>query len=60
MPVADLSFGWQEAVAAFVIISAIAFLVTWVMTDLGHVARTPYVAIVFLTTLALAAGYACA
>ena len=57
MPVADPSFGWQEAVAAFVMISAIAFLVTWVVTDLGHVARTPYVAILFLTTLALAAGY---
>ena len=34
-----------------------AFLVTWVVTDLGHVSRTPYVAILTLTTLALAAGY---
>jgi hypothetical protein len=57
MPVADPSFGWQEAFAAFVIISVVAFLVTWIVTDLGHVARTPYVAILFLTTLALAAGY---
>lgn len=57
MPVADPSFGWQEAITAFVIISAVAFLVTWVVTDLGHVARTPYVAILFFTTLALAAGY---
>jgi len=57
MPVADPSFGWQEAVAAFVIISVVAFLVTWVVTDLGHVSRTPYVAVLTLTTLALAAGY---
>jgi hypothetical protein len=57
MPVADSAFGWQEAVAAFAVISVVAFLVTWVVTDLGHVPRTPYVAILTLTTLALAAGY---
>lgn len=57
MPVADASFGWQDALAAFSIISTVAFLVTWVVTDLGHVSRTPYVAILTLTTLALAAGY---
>jgi hypothetical protein len=57
MPVAGISFGWQEAVAAFATISVVAFLVTWVVTDLGHVSRTPYVAILTLTTLALAAGY---
>ena len=57
MPVADPSFGWQEAIAAFAIISVVAFSVTWVVTDLGRVSRTPYVAILTLTTLALAAGY---
>ena len=57
MPVADPSFGWQEATAAFAVISVVAFLVTWVVTDLGHVSRTPYVAILTLTTLALAGGY---
>jgi hypothetical protein len=57
MPVADPSFGWQEAIAAFAVISVVAFLVTWVVTDLGHVPRTPYVAILTLTTLALAGGY---
>jgi hypothetical protein len=57
MPVADPSFGWQEAIAAFAVISIVAFLVTWVVTDLGHVSRTPYVAILMLTTLALAGGY---
>ena len=40
MPVADSSFGWQEAIGAFGIISVVAFLVTWVVTDLGHVSRT--------------------
>ena len=57
MPVADPSIGWQGAIAAFAIISVVAFLVTWVVTDLGHVPRTPYVAILALTTLALSAGY---
>jgi hypothetical protein len=57
MPVADPSFVWQEAIAALAIISVVAFSVTWVVTDLGRVSRTPYVAILTLTTLALAAGY---
>ena len=55
MPVADSSFGWQEAIGAFDHLG-VAFLVTWVVTDLGHV-EDPYVAILALTTLALAAGY---
>ena len=37
MPVPDPSFGWQDATAAFAIIAIVAFLVTWVVTDLGHV-----------------------
>ena len=57
MPVADPSFTWQQATAAFAIIAVVAFLVTWIVTDLGHVSRTPYVAVLTLTTLALAAGY---
>ena len=57
MPVPDPSFGWQDATAAFAIIAVVAFLVTWVVTDRGHVSRTPYVAILTLTTLALTAGY---
>ncbi|MGA9161409.1 MAG: hypothetical protein WB297_11185, partial [Actinomycetota bacterium] len=39
------------------IIAVVAFLVTWVVTDLAHVPRTPYVAILSLTTAALAGGY---
>jgi len=57
MPVADPSFGWQEAAAAFAIISVVAFLVSWVVTDLARVSRTPYVAILAVTTFALAGGY---
>lgn len=57
MPVPDPAFGWQDAAAAFAIIAVVAFLVTWVVTDLGHVSRTPYVAVLTVATLALAAGY---
>lgn len=57
MPVPGSSFGWQEAIAAFAVVSLVAFLVTWLVTDLGHVRRTPYVAVLTGTTLALAAGY---
>jgi hypothetical protein len=57
MPVADSLFGWREAIAAFAVISVVAVLVTWTVTDLGRVSRTPYIAILTLTTLGLAAGY---
>lgn len=57
MPVPGPSFGWQDATAAFAIIAVVAFLVTWIVTDLGHVSRTPYVAILTVTTFGLAAGY---
>jgi hypothetical protein len=57
MPVPDPSSGWQDATVAFAIIAVVAFLVTWVVTDLGHVPRTPYVAILTVTTFGLGAGY---
>jgi hypothetical protein len=57
MPIADPSFAWQEALAGFAIISIVAFLVTWVVTDLGRVSRTPYIAVLALTTITLAGGY---
>ena len=41
MPGADATFGWQEAIAGFAVISIAAFLVTWIVTDLAHVSRTP-------------------
>ena len=57
MPIADPSSGWQEALAGFAVISIVAFLVTWVVTDLGRVSRTPYIAVLALTTISLAGGY---
>lgn len=57
MPVADPGFGWIEATLAFGAIAVAAFLVTWVVTDLLGVRRTPYVAILLALTLGLGAAY---
>jgi hypothetical protein len=57
MPVADPSFGWLEAAGAFGVLSVVAFAVTWIVTDLAHVPRTPYVAVLTVTTLVLGLGY---
>jgi len=57
MPLPDPSFAWQEAIVSFTIIAFVAFLVTWVVTDIGGVSRTPYVAVLTLTTLALSGDY---
>jgi hypothetical protein len=57
MPGADLTSSGQEALAGFAVISIVAFLVTWIVTDLGHVSRTLYVAILAVTTITLSAGY---
>ena len=57
MPLPESTFGWQDALAAFAIISTLSFLVTWIVTDVARVPRTSYVAILALTTLALSAGY---
>ena len=58
MPLPDPSFAWQEAILSFAaVIAFVAFLVTWVVTDLGRVPRTPYVAVLTLTTLGLSADY---
>jgi hypothetical protein len=54
---ADPSFGWVEAAAAFTVIAIVAFLVTWLVTDVGRVPRTPYVAVLTLVTLGLGTGY---
>ena len=57
MPFAESTFDLGSAVAAFAIISAVAFLVTWLVTDVARVPRTPYIAILAVTTLALSVGY---
>jgi hypothetical protein len=57
VPSVDVSSGWQEAIAALAIISVAAFLVTWIVTDVLHVARTPYVAVLSMVVAVLSAGY---
>jgi hypothetical protein len=57
MPVADPSFGWLEAAGAFGLVIVVAFAVTWIVTDLARVSRTPYIAVLTVTTLVLGVGY---
>lgn len=57
MPAADPSFGWLEAAGAFGVLSVVAFAVTWIVTDLARVPRTPYVAVLTMTTLVLGFGF---
>jgi hypothetical protein len=57
MPAADPSFGWPAAIGALAIVSLGGFLVTWIVTDIARVSRTPYVLVLALTTLLLSAGY---
>jgi hypothetical protein len=57
MPVADPAFGWQEAAAAFAIITVAAFLVTWTLTDLLRIPRAPYIPVLLAVALGLGAGY---
>jgi hypothetical protein len=57
MPSADASFTWQEALTAFAIVALVAFLITWVLTDLLRIHRAPYIPILLAVTLGLGAGY---
>jgi hypothetical protein len=57
MPVAEVGFTWQQALGAFAIITVAAFLVTWVLTDLLQIPRTPYIPMLLVLALALGAGY---
>jgi uncharacterized membrane protein YdcZ (DUF606 family) len=45
MPTASPSFTWQEAALAYGVLTVAAFLVTWIVTDVLHVGRTAYVAV---------------
>jgi hypothetical protein len=60
MPSADPMFTWQEALIAFTIIAGAAFLVSWLLTDVLQIRRTPYIAALFLITLWLGADYCAA
>ena len=58
-PLADLGIG--DALMLLGIITALSFAVSWIATDVLHVSRTPYIAILALTTgLATAATVAIA
>jgi hypothetical protein len=57
MPTVEASFGWQEAATMLTIIVVTAFLVTWIVTDVLHVSRTPYVAILSAVVAGLSALY---
>ena len=57
MPGTDPGFTWQEGLTAFGEIAIAAFLVTYVLTDLLNVPRTPYIALLFVVTLGLGADY---
>jgi hypothetical protein len=53
----DPGFTWQEALGAFGVIAVVAFLVTWALTDLLKIPRTPYIAMLLVVALGLGAGY---
>jgi hypothetical protein len=57
MPGMDPGLTWQEGLAAFGVISVVAFLVTWVLTDLLKVPRPSFIAMLFVVTLGLGAWY---
>jgi hypothetical protein len=57
MPIADPAFSWQEALAAFAIITLAAFLVTWLLTDRLRIPRAPYIPMLLAVALGLGAGY---
>jgi len=57
MPVADPSFGWQEAIAGYFVMMVAAFAVTWLVTDVLGLRRTPYIAVLALTVVSIGAWY---
>jgi hypothetical protein len=57
MPGTDPGSTWQEGLAAFGVIAVVAFLVTWVLTDVLKVPRTQYIAMLFVVALGLGGAY---
>jgi len=57
VPVADPSFGWQEAMGAYLIVLVAAFAVTWLVTDVLGIGRTLYVGVLTLVVVGLGAWY---
>ena len=48
MPSVDASFGWTAALTALAGVALAAFVVAWIVTDVAHVARTPYVGVLVM------------
>jgi hypothetical protein len=57
MPVADPSLSAWMTLSALGIITLVAFLVSWVLTDLVHLPRAAYLAALMIVTAALMYGY---
>jgi hypothetical protein len=57
MPTADTSISWFGSLGWLLVISAAGFLVTWVLTSLLDVRRTPYILALALLTGGLTFGY---
>ncbi len=57
MPVADPSFGWQEAIAAYLVVLVAAFTVTWLVTDVLAVRRTPYIGVLAFVVAGIGGWY---
>jgi hypothetical protein len=57
MPSPSDAMNWTGAVAWFGVIALCAFLVTWVVTDLLRIRRTPYIGVLAAVTGSLTYGY---
>jgi hypothetical protein len=57
VPVADPSFGWQEAMAAYLVVLIAAFAVTWLVTDVLGVGRTLYIGVLTIVVGSIGAWY---
>jgi hypothetical protein len=57
MPAADASFRWEQAALGFAAVTVLAFLVSWVSTDLLRLSRTVYIAILTVAAAGLGALY---
>src|SRR5689334_2866519 len=57
MPLPDPSLSAWMTISALGIITLVAFLVSWVLTDVVHLPRAAYLATLMIVTAALTYGY---
>jgi hypothetical protein len=57
MPVPDSSMSWWMTLAALAVLAVVAFLVSWLLTDVVRVPRALYLAALMVVTGALTVGY---